>query len=67
MCMHVKACLEIFCYSLTSFFQDIFQTAKPIPDYLQTFQTLTDKQEVFSKQMFLKQVYWITINLSQQL
>ena len=26
--------------SLTSYFQDTFQTAKPIPDYLQTFQTL---------------------------
>ena len=28
--------------SLTSYFQDIFQTAKPIPDYLQTFQTFPD-------------------------
>ena len=28
--------------SLTSYFQDIFQIAKPIPDYLQTFQTFPD-------------------------
>ena len=27
--------------SLTSYFQDIFQIAKPIPDYLQTFPDLT--------------------------
>ena len=28
--------------SLTSYFQDIFQTAKAIPDYLQTSQTFPD-------------------------